>query len=50
MPALPTRKIGNDDVAAVGLGLMGISAYYGRIDSDEERFKVGPQFQPICLA
>ncbi|XP_006460646.1 hypothetical protein AGABI2DRAFT_203757 [Agaricus bisporus var. bisporus H97] len=39
MPTLPTRKIGNDDVAEVGLGLMGISAYYGSVLSDEERFK-----------
>ncbi|KAG6328348.1 hypothetical protein ID866_10742 [Astraeus odoratus] len=36
----PTRKIGNDDVSAIGLGAMGISAYYGPVESDEERFKV----------
>ncbi|KAF4623434.1 hypothetical protein D9613_002342 [Agrocybe pediades] len=41
MPAqLPTRKIGNDNVTAIGFGLMGLSAFYGAIESDEERFKV----------
>uniref|UniRef100_A0A8H8CEZ4 NADP-dependent oxidoreductase domain-containing protein n=1 Tax=Psilocybe cubensis TaxID=181762 RepID=A0A8H8CEZ4_PSICU len=38
--SLPTRKIGNDDVTAMGFGLMGMSAFYGPIDSDEDRFKV----------
>ncbi|PPQ82529.1 hypothetical protein CVT25_007138 [Psilocybe cyanescens] len=38
--SLPTRKIGNDSVTAIGFGLMGMSAFYGPIDSDEERFKV----------
>lgn len=37
---LPTRKIGQHDVSAIGFGLMGLSAYYGPIDNDEERFKV----------
>lgn len=41
MPALPTRRIGNDDVVEMGLGLMGLSGFYGQVDSDEERFKVG---------
>ena len=36
----PTRKIGTDDVSAIGFGAMGISAYYGAVGSDEERFKV----------
>ncbi|KII86675.1 hypothetical protein PLICRDRAFT_163919 [Plicaturopsis crispa FD-325 SS-3] len=36
-PSLPTRKIGNDDVTAIGFGAMGLSAYYGSIASDEER-------------
>ncbi|KAF8997503.1 NADP-dependent oxidoreductase domain-containing protein [Cyathus striatus] len=36
----PTRKIGDTPVSAIGLGLMGIGAYYGSTDSDEERFKV----------
>jgi len=35
----PTRKIGNDNVAEMGLGLMGLSAFYGQVDGDEERFK-----------
>ncbi|KAJ3573407.1 hypothetical protein NP233_g2449 [Leucocoprinus birnbaumii] len=39
MPSMPTRKIGNDDVAELGLGLMGLSAFYGQVESDEERFK-----------
>ncbi|KAJ3509941.1 hypothetical protein NLJ89_g4954 [Agrocybe chaxingu] len=38
--AIPTRKIGDDEVPAIGLGLMGISVFYGAIESDEERFKV----------
>jgi len=37
---LPTRKIGNDNVTAMGFGLMGLSAFYGDIEGDEERFKV----------
>ncbi|KDR78218.1 hypothetical protein GALMADRAFT_245281 [Galerina marginata CBS 339.88] len=37
---LPTRKIGKDDVTAIGFGLMGLSAFYGPIESDEDRFKV----------
>jgi aryl-alcohol dehydrogenase-like predicted oxidoreductase len=38
---LPTRKIGQDDVTAIGFGLMGLSAFYGTVfDSDEERFKI----------
>ena len=37
---LGTRKIGKDDVSEIGFGAMGISAFYGKTDSDEERFKV----------
>jgi aryl-alcohol dehydrogenase-like predicted oxidoreductase len=40
MSAFPTRKIGNADVSAIGFGAMGISAFYGAVESDEERFKV----------
>lgn len=39
-PTLPTRKLGKDDVTAIGFGAMGIAAFYGSIDSDEERMKV----------
>ncbi|KDR76503.1 hypothetical protein GALMADRAFT_139432 [Galerina marginata CBS 339.88] len=35
---LPTRKIGEDDVAAIGLGMASLSGLYGPADSDEERF------------
>jgi aryl-alcohol dehydrogenase-like predicted oxidoreductase len=38
---LPTRKIGSTEVSALGYGAMGISAFYGSVESDEERFKVG---------
>ncbi|KAH9480933.1 Aldo-keto reductase str7 [Psilocybe cubensis] len=37
---LPTRKIGTDDVTAIGFGLMGLSGFYGAVDTDEERFKL----------
>ncbi|KAH7393554.1 NADP-dependent oxidoreductase domain-containing protein [Cadophora sp. MPI-SDFR-AT-0126] len=39
---LLTRKLGEDgpEVPALGFGLMGLSAFYGIPDSDEERFKV----------
>ena len=42
IPTLPTRKLGKDDidVTAIGFGAMGIAAFYGSIDSDEEHMKV----------
>lgn len=40
MATLPTRKIGQDEVTAIGYGAMGIAAFYGTVDSDEERLKV----------
>ncbi|KAJ7128718.1 NADP-dependent oxidoreductase domain-containing protein [Mycena epipterygia] len=36
----PTRKIGNSTFPAIGFGAMGLSAFYGSVESDEERFKV----------
>ncbi|ERF76121.1 Aldo-keto reductase yakc [Endocarpon pusillum Z07020] len=40
-PALPTRQLGRDgpQVTALGIGLMGLSAFYGSTESDEERLK-----------
>ncbi|CAA7257376.1 unnamed protein product [Cyclocybe aegerita] len=38
--AIPTRKVANEDISAIGFGLMGISAFYGAIEDDEARFKV----------
>ncbi|THG93159.1 hypothetical protein EW026_g8001 [Hermanssonia centrifuga] len=35
----PTRKIGNDAVTAIGYGAMGIAAFYGSVEPDEERIK-----------
>ncbi|KAI0072166.1 Aldo/keto reductase [Panus rudis PR-1116 ss-1] len=35
---LPTRKIGDIPVTAIGYGAMGISAFYGSVKPDEERF------------
>lgn len=40
MTSYPTRKIGSDQVSAIGYGAMGISAFYGETESDEERIKV----------
>ncbi|CAL3973398.1 hypothetical protein PZA11_005648 [Diplocarpon coronariae] len=41
-PTIPTRHLGKDGpfVPALGFGLMGLSAFYGKPQSDEERFKV----------
>ncbi|TVY28387.1 Aldo-keto reductase [NADP(+)] [Lachnellula hyalina] len=41
-PQLPTRKLGKNgpQVVAEGFGLMGLSAFYGKPEADEERFKV----------
>lgn len=38
---LPTRQLGKDGprVTALGIGLMGLSAFYGAAASDEERLK-----------
>ena len=48
--SLPTRKIGQDDVTAIGFGLMGLSAFYGSVfESDEERFKVSENPVVVCL-
>ncbi|KAJ6518205.1 NADP-dependent oxidoreductase domain-containing protein [Mycena vitilis] len=35
-----TRKIGNSTFSGIGFGAMGISSFYGAVESDEERFKV----------
>ena len=37
-----TRRIGSQGpvVPAIGFGLMGLSTFYGSVDSDEERFKL----------
>jgi hypothetical protein len=42
----PTRKIGTDDVSAIGFGAMGIGAYYGQTGPDEERLKVKRELAP----
>ena len=39
--SLPSGKIGNDEVNGIGFGLMGLSAFYGPVPPDEERFEVG---------
>ena len=36
---LPQRKIGNDNVPAIGFGLMGMSAFYKHNESPEEAEK-----------
>lgn len=43
MPAkLPTRQLGKNgpQVTALGFGAMGLSAFYGAPESDENRFKL----------
>ncbi|KAJ7176262.1 NADP-dependent oxidoreductase domain-containing protein [Mycena crocata] len=35
-----TRKIGNASFSGIGFGAMGISSFYGAVESDEERLKV----------
>ncbi len=37
---LPTRKIGDREVSAVGFGAMNLSVGYGPAPPDEERYKV----------
>jgi hypothetical protein len=44
MSAISTRNIGGTQVSALGYGAMGIAAFYGSIQSDEERFKVCTPF------
>jgi aryl-alcohol dehydrogenase-like predicted oxidoreductase len=41
-PQLPTRKLGKNgpEITALGFGLMGLSAFYGTPQSDEDRFAV----------
>lgn len=42
MSKIPTRPLGRNgqQVSAIGFGAMGLSAYYGAVASDEERFKI----------
>ncbi|KAH9968383.1 Aldo/keto reductase [Russula compacta] len=37
---LPTRRVRETEVSAIGYGAMGISSYYGSAPPDEERFKL----------
>lgn len=41
-PKLPQRQLGKNGplVTELGFGAMGLSAFYGATESDEERFKV----------
>jgi hypothetical protein len=45
-PSLPTRKIADATVTALGFGAMGMSAFYGSgaVESDEARFKASPDY------
>jgi hypothetical protein len=48
---LPTRRVGETQVSAIGYGAMGISSFYGAAAPDEERFKVTSLHvvEPTCL-
>ncbi|KAF9522253.1 NADP-dependent oxidoreductase domain-containing protein [Crepidotus variabilis] len=37
--SLSTIKIGSDNVTEIGFGAMGLSAFYGEVPSDDDRFK-----------
>ena len=37
---LPTRRVGDRDVSAIGFGIMNLSVGYGPAPPDEERFKL----------
>jgi aryl-alcohol dehydrogenase-like predicted oxidoreductase len=41
-PQLLKRQLGRDGpmVTALGFGGMGLSVFYGKVDSDQERFKI----------
>lgn len=43
--SIPARKIGGALVPEIGFGAMGISAFYGTPESDEDRFKVGTRLE-----
>lgn len=38
--SLPTRKIGDTEVTAIGFGAMGLSTGYGEVPPDDERLQV----------
>lgn len=46
--SLPTRKIGDADVSAIGFGAMSIAAYYATTIGEEERFKVRSHWRRLC--
>lgn len=46
--SLPTRKIGDSDVSAIGFGAMSIAAYYATTIGEEERFKVRGLSRRLC--
>lgn len=45
--ALPTRKLGQHTVSAIGYGAMGIAAFYGKPLPDEERLKARGECDPV---
>lgn len=47
---LETRKMDRNDLElpALGFGVMGLSAFYGKPDPDEERFKVLDRVHELC--
>ena len=42
MTQMPNRRLGRNGptISAIGFGSMGLSAFYGSVASDEERFRV----------
>ena len=50
LASVPKRKIGGTDVFPIGYGTMGLSAFYGTVQGEEERLKVWFLFSSYGVA